>query len=49
MNTKGGQLIGELSKVLILLEGHKILKNYLAMSKKIGIFLKKFYGLLEKL
>ena len=33
MNTKGGQLIGELSKVQILLEGHKILKNYLVIGE----------------
>ena len=38
MNTKGGQLIGELSKALILLEGQKILKTYLVMSKKLGDF-----------
>ena len=42
MNTKGGQLIGELSKVQILLEGHKILKHYLVMSKKLGDFLQNF-------
>ena len=42
MNTKGGQLIGELSKVQILLEGHKILKNYLVMSKKLGDFFQNF-------